>query len=346
MGRGSGVAEPAALTGVDKAAMLLLSLGPEGASSVLRHLGEAEVLQVSQALARLTSVLPEQLTHVHEEFQERMRDAGLVVDGKQFARTVVTKVLGGDAVREQSGIFADLDSSAFGGAALANQLSNVPADGLARILANEHPQVAALVLACLGAAQAGEVLAGLPESLQVPLVERLARIESVPPSLVTEVGAALRQQVQALLRPSGASVGGPKVVAELMNAADKTIEARVFEEMETRDPELVNTIRNLMFTFEDCIKLDNRSLQTLLKEVAREDLLLALKTASSELSAKIFSNVSSRAAEILREDMSSAGPVKLKDVEAAQLKIIAVLRELEAEGKIVVAGGSKDDVLV
>jgi flagellar motor switch protein FliG len=225
-------------------------------------------------------------------------------------------------------------------------LGSVPAAGLARLLANEHPQISTLVLACLGAAQAGEVLAGLPETLQSELVERLARIESVPAPLVAEVGAQLRQQVQALLRPSGTAVGGLKVVAELMNAADKTLEARVFEAIETRDPELVSTIRNLMFTFEDCIKLDNRSLQTLLKEVAREDLLLALKTASPDLSTKIFANVSSRAAEILREDMSSAGPVKLKDVEAAQLKIIAVLRELEAEGKIVVAGGSKDDVLV
>ncbi len=345
MGRGHGVGGTAALAGIEKAAVLLLSLGPEGASSVLRHLGEAEVRQVSQALSRLTSVDPEQLAHVHQEFQERMGDAGLAVDGKQFARTVVAKVLA-DAVPGRAAILADLDASAPTGSSLAEQLGNVPAAGLARILANEHPQVATLVLACLGAAQAGEVLAGLPETLQSDLVERLARIESVPAALVSEVGASLRQQVQALLRPSGTAVGGPKVVAELMNAADKAIEARVFEEMETRDPELVSTIRNLMFTFEDCIKLDNRSLQTLLKEVAREDLLLALKTASPDLSAKIFSNVSSRAAEILREDMSSAGPVKLKDVEAAQLKIIAVLRELEAEGKIVVAGGSKDDVLV
>ena len=155
-----------------------------------------------------------------------------------------------------------------------------------------------------------------------------------------------RYAVQRVLRPAGATCGGPRVVAELMNSADKTIEARVFEQIEARNPELVSTIRNLMFTFEDCIKLDNRSLQTLLKEVAREDLLLALKTASPDLSAKIFANVSSRAAQILREDMASSGPVRLKDVEEAQLKIVAVLRELEAEGKIVVAGQGKGDVLV
>ncbi len=345
MGRGHGVASGDTLAGIDKAAVLLLSLGPEGASSVLRHLDEDEVRRISQALARMTSIEPAQLAGVHQEFQQRLRDAGLAIDGKQFARTVVTKTLG-DADAGRAAILADIEASGSGSAALEDLLGDVPPAGLARILANEHPQVASLVLACLGAAQAGAVLAHLPEAMQGELVERLARIESVPAPLVAEVGALVHQQVQALLRPSGTAVGGVKVAAELMNAADKTIEARIFETIEARDPELVSTIRNLMFTFEDCIKLDNRSLQTLLKEVAREDLLLALKTASPELSGKIFANVSSRAAEILREDMASAGPVKLKDVEGAQLKIVALLRELEAEGKIVVAGSGKDDVLV
>lgn len=344
MGSGNRVA-PSSLAGVDKAAVLLLSLGPEAATAVMKHLGEAEVRQLSQALARVRTVEPEQLERVHEEFGERLRSSGLAIDGREFARAVVTKALDGGAAGRRGSILADLDLSA-GGGSLCDALDGVPATGLARLLSSEHPQIAALVLANLPASQAGAVLAGLPETMQGDLVERLARLESVPANLVAEVGAVLHQEAQALLRPTGTACGGPKAVAELMNSADKTVEARVFEEIEARDPELVATIRNLMFTFEDCIKLDNRSLQTLLKEVAREDLLLALKTASPDLSAKIFSNVSSRAAEILREDMASSGPVKLKDVEAAQLKIIAVLRELEAEGKIVVAGGGKDDVLV
>ena len=332
----------AALSGVDKAAVLLLSLGPEAATSVMRHLGEAEVRQVSQALARVRSVEPEHIERVRQEFQERLGASGVAVDGKEFARAIVTR-----ALPDGSGdILATLDGVADGVSALGDALDGVPAAGLARLLAGEHPQIAALVLAHLGAQQAGEVLGCLPDELQSDLVERMARLESVPATLVAEVGATLRAQVQASLRPAGAAAGGPKAVAQLMNCADKTIEARIFEEMEARDPELASTIRNLMFTFEDCVKLDNRSLQTVLKEVAREDLLLALKTASPELSAKIFANVSSRAAEILREDMSSAGPVRLKDVETAQLKIIGVLRELEAEGKIVVAGSGKDDVLV
>jgi flagellar motor switch protein FliG len=328
---------------VEKAAVLLLSLGPEAATSVLKHLGDAEVRQVSQALARMRSIEPQQLDRVHAEFAERLGAGGLAVDGKEFARALVTRALP-DGASSRTSILADLDGA--GGGELGAALADVPASGLARLLAAEHPQISALVLAHLGASQAGDVLACLPEGVQSDLVERLARLESVPATLIAEVGSALRAQAQTLLRPPGTTAGGPRVVAELMNCADKTVEARVFEELEARDPELVSTIRNLMFTFEDCAKLDNRSLQTLLKEVAREDLLLALKTASPELSAKIFANVSSRAAEILREDMASAGPVKLKDVEGAQLKIIAVLRELEAEGKIVVAGGGKDDVLV
>ena len=145
---------------------------------------------------------------------------------------------------------------------------------------------------------------------------------------------------------SGKAAGGPKVVAEMMKHADKTTEGRIFEELEQRDAELAGSIRAMLFTFEDCLQFDNRSMQTLLKEVAREDLLLALKTASPALSEKIFSNVSSRAAEILREDLGSSGPARLKDVEAAQQRIVAAVRDLEADGKLVIAGGGSDDVLV
>jgi flagellar motor switch protein FliG len=338
------------LPGVEKAAVLLLSLGAEAASHVLRHLGESEVRQVSQALAKVRSVEPEQLDQVHQEFEQRLRGAkGMAVDGKEFARAVVHKALtdqGGEAMARRTEILAEIEHAAGGGAALTETLASAAADGLARLLEGEHPQVAALILGHMRAEQAGDVLSLLPETLQGDVVERLARLQTVPPELVAEVGAVVREQVNGLVRPTGSAIGGPKAVAEMMNHTDKTVEGRIFEEIEARDPTLVSTIRNLMFTFEDCLALDSRSLQTLLKEVAREDLLLALKTASPALSEKIFANVSSRAAEILREDMASSGPVRLKDVEAAQLRIVATLRELEADGKLVVAGSGKDDVLV
>jgi flagellar motor switch protein FliG len=340
-----------ATSGLSKAAMLLVSLGPEVASDVLRHLDETEVRQLSQALARVSAVPSEALQEVTTELRSLLQEgSGIAVDGREFARTVVQRALADPksaAASRKDEILAEIEHLADGDpAALTRALQGVPADGLALLLQGEHPQIAALILAHVSAGQAGAVLAHLPEELQGDVIERLAKLEAVPPALVAEVGAIVREQVKGLLRAPGSALGGPKAVADLMNHADKTLEARIFEEIEKRDPELVTTIRNLMFTFEDCLRLDNRSMQTLLKEVTREDLLLALKTASPTLTDKVFANVSSRAAEILKEDMASSGPVRLRDVEAAQGRVIAMLRELESEGKLVVAGSGKDDVLV
>ena len=341
------------LTGVDKAAVLLLSLGPVVATEVFRHLDEGEVRQVTKALARIRSVPAEQLRAVEQDYRKRVGGTGgLRVDGLLFARELVNQTLvegdkSGGASRDE--ILAELDQLPSGEAAgLARALEGVPPDGLARLLESEHPQIATLILAHLGPAQAMLVLRGLAESVQIDLVERLARLDSaIPPSLVAEVGVILRDQVKGLARESGKAAGGPKVVADMMKHADKTTEGRIFEDLEQRDPELAGSIRAMLFTFEDCLQFDNRSMQMLLKEVAREDLLLALKTASPALSEKIFANVSSRAAEILREDLSSSGPARLKDVEAAQQRIVAAVRDLEADGKLVVAGsGSGGDVLV
>ena len=338
------------LAGVEKAAVLLLSLGAEAASDVMRHLDEDEVRRISQALARVRMVAPDQLEGVQQEFRERLSSArGLSVDGKEFARAVVSRALAdtsGAASLRRDSILAELEHASAGGAALTRVLEGVPTDRLAKLLESEHPQIATLILAHLQPDQAGELIGLFPEELQGELIERLAHLETVPARLAEEVGAILEEQVKDLLRPSGTPLGGPRVVAEMMNHADKAVEARVFEELEKTDPQLAGTIRGLMFTFDDCAKLDNRSLQTLLKEVAREDLLLGLKTASPALAEKIFANVSSRAAEILREDMAASGPVRLKDVEGAQSRIIATLRQLESEGKLVVAGRGKDDVLI
>jgi flagellar motor switch protein FliG len=340
------------LRGVDKAAVLLLSLGEEVAAEVFRHLDEGEVRQVTRVLARMRSVPADHLRAVEQDYRKRVSTArGLRVDGLLFARSLVNQSLpdgemGGSVNRDE--ILAELDQLPSGeSTGLAHALEGVPSDGLARLLETEHPQIATLIIAHLSPSQAMLVLRGLPEALQTELVERLARLDAaIPPSVVQEVGIILRDQVKGLARETGKSAGGPKVVAEMMKHADKATEGRIFEELEQRDAELAGAIRAMLFTFEDCLQFDNRSMQTLLKEVAREDLLLALKTASPALSEKIFSNVSSRAAEILREDLGSSGPARLKDVEAAQLRIVAAVRDLEADGKLVVAGGGSDDVLV
>lgn len=338
------------LTGVEKAAVLLLALGEDVASEVFRHLEDAEVRVLTKALARMRTVPAEHLRAVEQDYRKQVSGTrGLRVDGRLFARSLVNQTLAdGETAAARDEILAELDQMPSGeSSGLARALEGVSPDGLARLLESEHPQVATLILAHLAPAQAMRVLRGLPVASQTELVERLARLDAaIPPALLQEVGAVLRDQVKGLARETGKAAGGPKVVAEMMKHADKATEGRIFDDLEQRDPELAGSIRAMLFTFEDCLQFDNRSMQTLLKEVAREDLLLALKTASPALSEKIFANVSSRAAEILREDLSSSGPARLKDVEAAQQRIVAAVRDLEADGKLVVAGGASGDVLV
>lgn len=338
------------MAGPDKAAVLLLSLGAETATEVLRHLGESEVRQVSQALARTRFIDPEALDFVDRDFKESLASGvNLNIDGREFAMTVVNRALADQdspAAEQRSEILAEIEQTVAGDLGLASILHGVPPTALASILEGEHPQIAALILAHVASATAAETVALLPDVLQADVVERLARLESVSVRLASEVAAVLKERVAGLSKPAESSLGGPKAVAEVLNHADKTVEARIFEEIDKVDPELVEEIRTLMFTFDDCMKLDDRSLQTLLKEVQREDLLLSLKTAAGPLKEKIFRNVSSRAAEILKEDMAAAGPVRLKEVESAQARVIGTLRELEAEGKVVILAGGKDDVLV
>lgn len=340
-------AEP--LTGTEKAAVLLLSLGPDVATEVMRHLAEDEVRRVVQAVARVRSVDTERLESVNKEFTEILTaNPSLAVDGREFAmallsRTAAAQSEKGDA--EPNDALAQLEQHVINDTSLSDALDGVPSSGLATLLEAEHPQIAALILAHVEPRRAAEAIQRLPEQLQIDVVERMARIESVPAGLHGQVSAVLAQQMRGLARPAGSQIGGVRAVAAIVNQLGGELEGKILGAIEEHDAELGQKIRALTFTFDDCLKLDTRSLQTLLKEVPREDLLYALKTASPALSEKIFANISSRAAEILREDMGSLGPVRLSEVESAQQRIIASLRELQAEGKIVVAGGG-GDVLV
>lgn len=337
------------LSGCEKAAVLLLSLGPDAATEVMRHLAEDEVRRVVQAVARVRSVDAERLEQVNREFAETLsQNPSLAVDGREFAMALLSRAVTVQQEKgksQQADALAAFEQSVIEDTTFTEALEGVPAPGLATLLEGEHPQVAALILAHLDPPRAAQTIARLPEGLQTEVVERMARIESAPAGLQGDVGAVLAAQLRGLARPPGSSVGGVRAVAEIVNHLGGELEGKVLGAIEERDAELAQRIRALTFTFDDCLKLDARSLQALLKEVPREDLLFALKTASPALAEMIFSNISSRAAEILREDMGSLGPVRLSEVEAAQQRIIASLRELQAEGKIVIAGGG-GDVLV
>lgn len=340
------------LSGAEKAAVLLLSLGPEAACEVLRRLDDGDVRRVSQAIAKARTVSAEEVEEVAEDFKVQFGGpSGLTVNGQAFARAVVSKALAdpsAPAAGSRGEILAELEHAPASTAAdLAQVIDGVPPEGVAKLLEAEHPQIVALILAYVGPERAMKIITHLPESTQSEMFERLARLDSaVPASVIAEVGDMLREQVKGFVRESGSIPGGPKVAAEIMKYADKTLEDRVFEELEQRDADLTAAIRGQLFTFEDLLQLDNRGMQALLKEVAREELLLSLKTASSELKEKVFANVSSRAAEILREDMETAGPARLADVEEAQGKLVATMRGLEADGKIVLAGVGQGDALV
>jgi flagellar motor switch protein FliG len=335
-----------AATGAARAALLLVGLGAETASEVMMHLEEGERLKIVEALSRVRAVESDEIELVGKEFAESLEGVtGMPLDGRDFARAVVERTLGdgGDAASEP------LRAALAGEASnddLGRVLESVPGAHLADLLAREHPQVAAVILAHLDPARAAETVASLAPELQSDFLARVARLDRIPAELRAELGSSLKDEIRDAVRPEGSAVGGPRTVAEILNCVDEETEKRLLGHLDEGDSDLGQTIRTLMFTFEDCAKLDNRGLQALLKDVAREDLLLALKTATPPLLEKIFANVSSRAADILREDLAAMGGVRLADVEAAQGRIIAVLRELEADGKIVIASKAKGDVLV
>jgi len=338
------------LSGPEKAAVFLLSLGEDAAGQIFKHLSDGDVRMLSRAIAKLHHIPPDQVAAVHNEFMRKMSNVdGLTVDGKEFVKGLLVKALGAEGGGDDRGrqLLADLEQPEGRTIpSLTSSLEGIPVETLAKFLENEHPQVAALIVANVDLKRASAIIAALPEKLQTEVVLRVAKLETVAEEAMQEVGEILREQLgEVAKKEEKGELGGTRVAADLLNRADKAIGGRILEELESRDPDVADDIRQQMFTFEDLLQLDNRGMQVVLKEVSREDLLLALKTASEQLRDKIFANVSSRAAEIIKEDMAASGPVKLKDVEKAQRSIVETVRQLEKEGKVVLASGG-GDVLV
>jgi flagellar motor switch protein FliG len=217
---------------------------------------------------------------------------------------------------------------------------------LSNFLISEHPQTIAVILAHLEPEKKGEVLKRLPESLQAEVVLRLANLDHVAPELIAEVDRVLRTELSTLGTVEQSSLGGVQPVAEMLNVMDKNTETSIMSKIEEKDPILAEEIRKLMFVFEDIIKIDDRGIQTLLKEIPNDKLLLALKTANEEIRSKVFRNISQRAAKLLQDDLQNMGPSRLSDVESAQVEIVNIARRLESEGKILIARGGSEDALV
>ena len=331
------------MTGPKKAAILLLALGEDGAADVMKNLEEAEIQQVGYYMSRFTDVSPEELDIVLEEFYRNsvMADEGVNISSSpDFVKNALTKALGADRAKELSdNLRAGEEEAGLEALRYAEPIM------ISNYIRTEHPQTIALILSYLkNAEQSSAVLRDLPESLQADILYRMAVIESIPPGVISEMNEVLTEEMKTA-GSMATSVGGVEPVAEILNSVDKATETRILSSIEETNPELAEQIRELMFTFEDMALIDAKQMQLVMKDVDQADMVLALKTASDAVKELIFSSMSSRAAEMVREDLENLGPAKLSDVEAAQQKIIKVVKKLEEAGTIIIAGAGGGDLV-
>lgn len=326
------------LTGYDKSAIFLSLVGEEAAAEVLKNLDMQEVGKITTHMSRLKSIRKETMDVVLNEITGIIsQDDVQFVSGNEYIRKVLNKGFGPDNATK----------------VLDRALKDAPIDSLrwvdpwtlANFLMNEHPQTVAFILCLLEPIRAAEILAFFNEKLRADVAMRIATTERIPETAIEEIRGALDGQLEVGAN-SGIKFGGMKTIAEILNHSDRSMEAAVFKAIEEQDKPLAESIRELMFVFDDLVELDDRSMQTVLKEVGTEELALALKTATEGLKTKIFKNMSQRAVEILKDEISTKGPVKVSDVEKSQQKIVGIARKLEAEGKIVIGGRGGEDIVV
>lgn len=332
-----------ALRGIDKAAILINYLGKQAIKVLFTKMDDGDIRKLIHLMSKF-KVVPVHITkRVLEDYYEMLSEAeDFIFSDTMASKDTIIEALGEERAR---GIMGGLNISSGSGRTLES-LEMVDAKALSTFLVNEHPQTVAVILAHLEPEKKGEVLRRLPESLQAEVVLRMANLENVDPELIADIDKVLKNQLSNTHTIEQASLGGVQPVAEMLNVMDKNTEQSIMSRLEEKDPLLAEEIRKLMFVFEDVTKIDDRGIQILLKEIPNDRLLLALKTANEDIRAKIFKNISARAAEMLREDLSNMGPARLSDVETAQQEIVNVARRLESEGKIIIARGGTEDAMV
>ena len=331
------------LNGFEKAAILMNYLGENAAQHIFRFLEDTDIRKMIAIMTKLRVVPVEVTKKVLEEYYELVSES----DRYLFAESLTSKDNIVKAVGEERarGILGHLNVGGGGGRTL-EALEMVDAKSLSNFLINEHPQTISVILAHLEPEKRGEVLKRLPDTHQAEVVLRMANLEYVAPELINEINMVLKEELSSVGNIETQALGGVQPVAEMLNVMDKNTETSIMSRLEEKDPILAEEIRKLMFVFEDIIKIDDRGIQTLLKEVDNGKLLLALKTANEQIREKIFKNLSQRAAQMLKEDLDNMGPARLSDVEIAQQEVVNAARRLEAEGKIIIARGGSEDALV
>ena len=330
------------LSGRRKAAILMAGLGPEVAAQVYKHLGDQEIEQVTVELARAEDTRSEERMAVLEEFRD-MREAGAYIDegGIAYARAILERAVGATRTKEiLDRLTSTLAPRPF------DTLRNADPMQLLTFLQGEHPQTIALVLAYIRADAAAMVLKNLPPDLQADVARRIATMEHTNPTIVAEVEAMLEGKMVTLFGGDLSQPGGVDVMVAVLNQVDRSTERTILQSLEEKNPELADEIRRRMFLFEDFAQVEDRFIQRIIREVDQQDLVLALKGASDTISQTFYRNMSQRMAEVVREDLKFLGAVRLRDVEAAQQRIVAIARRLEEEGEIIMSvGGGADEII-
>ncbi|MCM2344135.1 MAG: flagellar motor switch protein FliG [Alphaproteobacteria bacterium] len=328
------------LTGPEKASIFLLALGEDYTAKIFEHMDDEEIMEISQTMANLGKVSANVVERLFIDFAEQMSSTNALVGTLDSTERLLIKVLGKDKVGQ---IMEEIRGPA--GRTMWEKLGNVNEEILANFLQKEYPQTVAVVMSKVGTEHAARVLALLPENFALEVIHRMLRMEAVQKEVLEDVEKTLRTEFMANLSRTQRR-DSHELMAEIFNSLDRSVETKFMEELEKTVPESAEKIRSLMFTFEDLLKLDPASIQTLIRAVDKDKLPTALKGATETLRDLFFSNMSERAAKIMKEDMAAMGPVRLKEVEEAQQYIVNITKDLEGRGEIVIATGNEEDELI
>ena len=327
---------------LQKASILLIALGPEKSATIFKHLKEDEIEELTLEIANTRSITPQIKEEVIDEFYEVCLAQQYIAEGGiGYAKELLEKALGADKAMDVIGkLTASLQVKPF------EFIRKAEASQLLNFIQDEHPQTIALILSHLPLSQAAIIVSSLPPDRQADVAKRIALMDRTSPDVVKEVEKVLESKLSSLVNQDYTIIGGVDAVVDILNAVDRSTEKHIMETLEIEEPELADEIRKKMFVFEDILLLDDRAIQRVLRDVDNNDMALALKSANEQVQASIFNNMSKRLAVMIKEDMEFMGPVRMKDVEEAQQKIVNIIRKLEDSGEIVISRGGGDEIVV
>jgi flagellar motor switch protein FliG len=330
------------ISGVQKAAILLIALGPEKSANIFKHLKEDEIEQLTLEIANTRSISQSVKDEVLDEFYEVCLAQQYIAEGGiGYAKELLEKALGVDKARDVIGkLTASLQVRPF------EFIRKTDASQLLNFIQDEHPQTIALILSYLSSSQSAAIISSLAPDKQADVAKRIAQMDRTSPDVIKEVEKVLERKLSSLVNQDYTIVGGVDSIVDILNTVDRGTEKHIMETLEIEEPELADEIRRKMFVFEDILSLDDKSIQRVLREVDNNELAVALKGSNEEVQTVIFNNLSKRLSAMIREDMDFMGPIRLKDVEEAQQKIVNIIRKLEDSGEIIISRGGGDEIVV